>query len=358
MRRILFILPALLLVIAAGAETRVRKSIANGPMYPEKREDVLKALNRFYEGVTYSPPNQKLIACVVPHSAWGFCGPIDAAAFKELEVGQYERVIVLAPPHNMGFEGCSIPAVEAFTIPLGLIPLDGKVIGQLNYSALVSLRGVNYTKSTKPKLHETETSIENVLPFLLERIGPFFLVPMLVGDLKELDGKLSVARIEAVADALREVMDEKTLLVVSTDFTHFGNDFSFRPFSTDVSANIEKLDREAIRLLMEKDFDGLVRFLEKTNAPICGEASLLVLLKLLPPEARGEFLGYTQSMAKTKDQNRSVSYAAINFYDPTLPPRPAQRHIAPAGTDITGAPAPEKPPVEAAPLPPPVTEAK
>jgi hypothetical protein len=108
---------------------------------------------------------------------------------------------------------------------------------------------------------------------------------------------------------------------------------------------------------MEKDFDGFIKYLEKTKNPICGQAALLILLKLLPPQARGQLLDYTQSQFKTKLPDRSVSYAAINFYDPTQAPRPAQRQIAPAGSEITGVtefPAPEKstaaPALEATPV--------
>lgn len=340
----------------AHANASIRKFVAAGAMYPEKADDIVKAMNRFYEQVTYTPPQEKLLACVVPHSAWGFCGQIAAAGLKELNIGQYERVIVLAPSHASGFEGCSIPAVEGFTIPIGVIPLDGKSIGKLNYSALVTLRGVNYQNNKRRPLHETEYSVENILPFVLERVGPFFLVPILVGDLKELDGRLSPQRIEAVAETISSIVDDKTLIVVSTDFTHYGNDFSFRPFNTDIQQNIEKLDRQAFELVMNRDFEGFLRYLEKTNNPICGQAALLILMKLLPPQARGVLIDYTQSQMKTKNQDRSVSYAAINFYDPTQPPRPAVRQIAPVAAEITGVtqlPPSDRKPLEAAPAPAP-----
>ncbi len=328
-RLILVIALALVVCTVAMAQPRVRKSVANGPMYPEKREDILKALERFYANVTHVPPQEKLIAQIVPHSAWGFCGQIDAAAFKELQVGQYERVIVLAPAHNYSFEGLSIPAVEGFATPLGLIPTEGPVIGKLNYSAQISIRALNYRDKKRYKLHETEHSIENILPFLLERLGPFYLIPIMVGSLRETNGSLSPGRIEAAADSIREVMDDKTLLIVSTDFTHFGNDFSYRPFSTDIEKNIEALDRQAFELLTSRDFNGFIKYLEETKNPICGDTALLILLKLLPPQAHGKVIDYVQSQMKTKKPDRSVSYAAINFYDPTQAPRPAQRVVLP-----------------------------
>lgn len=329
---------ALVICTAAMAQPRVRKPVANGPMYPEKREDILNALQRFYGSVTYTPPQEKLIAQIVPHSAWGFCGEVDATAFKELKIGQYERVIVLAPSHAYSFEGLSIPAVQGFAIPLGLIPTEGSVIGKLNYSAQISIRALNYSKRNQFKMHETEHSIENILPFLLERLGPFYLLPIMVGSLRETNGHLSPGRIEAAADSIREVMDDKTLLVVSTDFTHFGNDFSYRPFSEDIQNKIEALDREAFRLVLSRDFDGFIKYLEQTKNPICGDAALLILMKLLPPQARGEVLAYTQSQMKTKRPERSVSYAAINFYDPTQPPRPSLQTALPGGD---AAPAPK-----------------
>lgn len=341
MRKFWTILAAAVLAVAfsAEAQVRLRKSVANGPMYPAAREDILKALERFYGGVSRTPPQEKLLAMVVPHSAWGFCGQVAAAAFKELEIGQYERVIVLAPSHGQRFEGLSLPAVEGFSTPLGLIPLEGPVVGKLSYSAQFSLRGLNYDKPGRVQLHESEHSIENILPFLLERLGPFYLIPVLVGDLTDAGGRLDPARVEAAAETLREVIDEKTLVVVSTDFTHYGNDFSFRPFNKNLEENIKALDEEAMRLVMARDVDGFIAYLKQTKNPICGQIPLLLLMKLLPARARGEVLDYTQSHLKTKSPNRSVSYAAINFYDPAAPPRPAQ--VAPvAAGGSEGAPAP------------------
>ena len=45
-----------------------------------------------------------------------------------------------------------------------------------------------------------------------------------------------------------------------------------------------------------------------------------MLLKLLPKHVQGQLLAYEQSGRLTKEQNRSVSFAAITFYDPARPP--------------------------------------
>jgi len=332
-RTLLLLLALLLAALDGAAETILRRHVGAGHDYPETREKILEALQRFYSTVNRQPPPQKLIATIIPHSPWGFTGPTIAAALKELEPGQYERVIILAPSHYKNFEGCSIPAVRGFSTPLGLIPMEGPVIGLLNFSAQISLRGVNYsTRSPQKQLHENEYAIETILPFLHERLGPFHLIPILVGDLRDGQGQLTIERIDNLADNLRRVIDEKTLIVISTDFTHFGNDFSFRPFNQNIPQNIEQLDQTAFDLILRRDFQGFLDYLKATKNPICGQQALLVLMRLLPPQAQGQLLHYTQSMSKTKRENRSISYASINFYDPTQPPRPSLRLRTPQTT--------------------------
>ena len=71
--------------------------------------------------------------------------------------------------------------------------------------------------------------------------------------------------------------DSNTLVIISSDFCHWGKDFDYFLLrenlnKTDncVSKQIEKLDKEAIELILRLDGDGLTDFLKKTENTICG----------------------------------------------------------------------------------------
>jgi len=147
------------------------------------------------------------------------------------------------------------------------------------------------------------------LPFLQQALDRFDLVPVLVGSLEEDDA----ARI---ASALRPLLSARTMVVVSSDFTHYGPNYGYLPFVSDVEENLRKLDHGAIRLILAKDFDGYMAYLRKTGDTICGRNAIAVLLKLLPQTAVGRLLRYDTSGRITGDFSNSVSYVSIAFTVP------------------------------------------
>jgi len=313
---------------AQGTEM-FRPPAAAGTFYPEDGATLLTAVRRYLAAAEVPERPGRLAAVVAPHSAYGFSGDVAAHAFKELQPGQYDRVIILAPSHFAPIEGCSIPQVDAYTTPLGPVPLDTEAIRKLAYSSLISVRRLHYNpRAERRPTHEREHAIEVLLPFLQERLGQFALVPMLVGELADTDSSHRDERVTVVAEAIRDVMDERTLLVVSTDFTHYGTAYHYTPFETmdDVPTAIRGLDRKAFELLLKRDTEEFRVFLDRTGATICGKDALLVLMKLLPASARGEVTAYLTSGERTGRSDQSVSYAAIRFHDPRTPP-PAQRPV-------------------------------
>lgn len=302
-----------------GAEV-VRMPIAMGSFYPETAEGLHAALTRFFDAAVVPYPDARLTAIVAPHSAYGFCGEVAAHAFKALRPGQFKKVMILAPSHYASFDGCSLPYVSAFATPLGLVPVDGEAVERLCRSPLVTCKTIHSQASAeRVPVHEQEHAIEVLLPFLQERLGLFSIIPVLVGNLNDASGRFSKNTCAAVADALRKVIDSDTLLVLSTDLTHYGNDFSFRPFRENIFENIDALDQQALDFITNKDADGFQAYLEKTRNPICGITAIHVFMRLMPRAARGIVLAHDLSGRKTNNEYRSVSYAAINYYIPNQP---------------------------------------
>jgi AmmeMemoRadiSam system protein B len=215
MRRVVYCLLIVVFVVqfGVGASEKVRLSVAAGPLYPMDVDTLRRVVNNFCDGADVVAREERLLACVVPHGGYGLSGEVAGHAFKDLKPGQYSRVIVLAPSHFAAFESCSIVAARAYVTPLGFVPIDQEAVRELNFSPLISTRGLRYkssdflSSSQYVKLHEEEHSIEAVLPFLQERLGNFSLVPILVGELGDASGKGSVRRnrIESIAAKIKMV---------------------------------------------------------------------------------------------------------------------------------------------------------
>ncbi len=292
----------------------IRPAVSAGTFYPDKAETLQNTLTKYFDAAVVPRPSARLVACIAPHSAYGFCGEVAAHAFKSLQPGQFDRVILLAPSHFHEFQGCSLPIADGYATPLGIIPIDRPLVEKLSRSPLIDCKDLAFWKPEG--IHEREYDVENLLPFLQDRLGRFKLVPVMVGKFTDLDGRFDRRSCKAVAEALRAVLDDRTLLVVSTDLTHYGNEFGFRPSALNMKETIEELDQQATDLIIQRDSEGFQHFLETTKVPICGANAVQILLMMLPSNARGIMLSRDVSANKTKENNRSVSYEAINFYVP------------------------------------------
>ena len=298
------------------AEVVVRPPIGIDGWYPTKPDELKKNVDTLLETAKADVAPGKVWGCIVPHAAYDFSGETDAAAFKQLKKGDYDRVIILAPSHIGAIQGCSIPKVEYYNTPLGDVALDGPAIRKLLLSSLFNLRVLDYSKKSKrPPIHEAEHGIEVLLPFLQEQLGGFKLVPIIIGELNNGEDKIDRAAIAVAADAIRSIMDDRTLLVVSSDFTHYGEPYRYTPFAKSKNPldDIKEMDKVAIDLILGKDLGGFIKHTEKSFSTICGRYPLYVFIQLLPTNTTGHLLRYDMSGTKTGKNNVSVSYAALTF---------------------------------------------
>ncbi len=244
-------------------------------------------------------------ALIVPHAALAYSGHVAGQAYTCVAGRQVERVVVLAPAHRAAFRGLALGTFRAFRTPLGDMAVDAAVCEEL----LRGGRGL----TARRDVFRGEHSIEVQLPFLQTVCPAARLVPILCGDLGEED-------IVPLAKALQTgVPAAGTLWVVSSDFTHFGPDFGYMPFTRDVLNRIEQLDRGAIGAVLRRDARAWREYVRSTGATICGADAIGLLLRLvqaLGPEWVPRLLDYTQSGRLAHDETHSVGYAAIAFFRP------------------------------------------
>lgn len=281
----------------ASAES-VRPSVLAGAWYPGEPNELAQLVDDLMDRAPAKAPAGPVRALVVPHAGYRFSGATAAEAYALVRGKEYRRVLVLAPSHYGRYRGLSVAEVEAYETPLGKVPLDRDAVAHLRRSSLVQAHAA---------AHAREHSIEIELPFLQQSLAPGWkLVPVLVGGLNDDDYAQAAA-------LLRPLLDAQTLLVVSSDFTHYGRRFGYLPFPRDeaTAAAIRELDDGAIRLIEENNRVGFLDYQRRTGITICGYRPLALLLALLPGDATVERLGYTTSGELTGDYRNSVSYQAM-----------------------------------------------
>lgn len=250
---------------------------------------------------TSEPITDDLLAIIVPHAGYMFSGATAAFAYKSAKQRKVERVFLLGPSHHIGFRGAAVPEAEVFATPLGDLHVDKELVNELKTYPMFS---------THVDVHRVEHSLELQLPFIKHCFGDAKIVPIVIGQLNgEADSRL-------IGEVLKRFITKDDLVVVSSDFTHYGPRYDYTPFGLgdDAPSRVGDMDGIAFSLLSDLDLEGFVDFLDRTGDTICGMYPCQVLLSMLPPSSHGTLLKYATSRdSHIEDKNNSVSYLAIAF---------------------------------------------
>lgn len=264
------------------------KSNFAGSFYPANPHQLATQI-RQYLSVPQKAINKPL-ALLVPHAGVIYSGPTAGYAYKQIENTPYERVIVLGPSHQIHHTTLALPIADGVTTPLGTIDFDNDLIDQLCQSA-------PFKKDNSP--HTQEHSLEVQFPFLqLALPNLFSLVPISVG-------AISADDIIKGAKKLAAALDEKTLLVISTDLSHYHS-----------QKTAEVLDRTTINHILNFDADGLIGSYQRKAAECCGIYPILLGLAIfreLGTEIHPTLLHYDTSASTSLDDQHVVGYVSVGF---------------------------------------------
>lgn len=223
-------------------------------------------------------------ALIVPHAGLVYSGPIAARAYARLAAvaARIRRVVLIGPCHRVPLKGLAVPGADAFVTPLGAVPVDRAAC-----DALLELPYVRVFDAT----HAQEHALEVQLPFLQTVLGAFAIVPLVAGD-------ASTAEVAAVLD--RVWGGDETLIVVSSDLSHYLDDAMAKRLDAATCRAIERLDDAAIG-----------------DDQACGRVPVRGLLRV----ARARGLGVTTLDLRTSgdtagDRRRVVGYGAWLFTEP------------------------------------------
>jgi AmmeMemoRadiSam system protein B/AmmeMemoRadiSam system protein A len=304
--------PILHVRAAEGAgEQKVRPAAVAGAFYPADPQVLSKTIDDMLAKAAPPPVDSTIestiIAAVAPHAGYPYSGPVAAWTYaaieREASAGhKYSRVVVIAPTHYVGFDFTSVYDGDAYTTPLGQVPVDKKFARELaKMSSTIQLSDKGHQATADAPEH----SVEVQLPWLQKILGNFELVPIVMGD-------TSYGSSRALGVALAKMLrdDHDTLVLASSDLSHF------HPY-----ADAEMIDHKTLHALEAYDYYSMSRNFQYRGPgqpgiwEACGGAPIVAAM--IYAERMGakkaEVLRYANSGDVTGDKSRVVGYSADLF---------------------------------------------
>jgi len=281
---------------AQSSKVVFRSLLADRGWYPADANVLSRQIESFFQKADVKPINNA-IAVILPHAGYAYSGQTAASALKTIN-RKYKRIIVIGPSHHLPMEEIlSVPRVTHYETPLGQIPLDVEFINNLlEYPVFQNV----------PYAHKYEHSVQIELP-LLQHCQKDFTIVLIVA------GQCSLGTIQKAGRILRGLVDADTLVVASSDFTHYGPNYRYVPFTENVPEQIKKLDMGAYEYIAKRDYKGFLEYIQRTGETICGYVPIAILLSMLDEGVKSEMIQYTTSGQLMNDFNNSVSYLSVVF---------------------------------------------
>lgn len=139
-------------------------------------------------------------------------------------------------------------------------------------------------------MHQSEHSLEAQLPYLQKKLGTFELIPIVMGNI---DPKI-------VADALIPYIDEHSLIVASSDLSHYHE-----------YEKAKDIDQSCIEAIVNYNFSQI----SLSSCEACGKIPVITLMRIAQEKGwSAKLIDYKNSGDTAGSKDRVVGYASIAFF--------------------------------------------
>jgi AmmeMemoRadiSam system protein B len=271
----------------------LRRMSVGGSWYPRQAATLAADVERYLEAADLKPASQRPLALIAPHAGLMYSGPVAAFAYKLARDAAYQVIVLVGPSHFVPFRGVSLWSQGAWETPFGGVAVDRELAATIRRESdeIVELETA----------HGREHSLEMQLPFVAHLWPGVPIVPLVMGHQTR---ETAVALGDALARAV-QTRRESTLLVASSDLSHYEDALTAAELDAVVIRHVETLDPE-----------GLMATLEHEPRHACGGGPIVSVLRaarmLGASDAR--LLRYADSGDVSGDKSSVVGYMAAAIW--------------------------------------------
>jgi AmmeMemoRadiSam system protein B len=283
-------LAALLLVLELGAAAASEPPPRFAAMYgdPTVFEQALA------KECATPPPGHHVTGITVPHHI--LAADLIARGFRCASGGLYERIILLSPDHFRRSERPFATTSRTFETVFGDVACDEIAVNSL--------------LATCPKIAESplfakEHGVHALLPFIAKLFPTAKIVPVALRIDSQREDWL------ALADALAPLVDSKTLIVQSTDFSHH---LSF--------GEARHCDQQTMNALALGDPEAVMHLRQPANLDSKGAQFVQMVLQRRIHHARPVVIANGNSQAYMPFRQEQTTSYIVQIYEPDDPPPP------------------------------------
>ncbi len=261
----------------------IRKPVAAGQFYPGSK----KELNLLIEALKPKPTRKSCAKGVIlPHAGYSFSGRVAVATLAQIRAPQ--NIVMLGPNHSGQGRNFALTSAESWQTPYGKVKVNQKLSKKiLDSGSWIEIDSL---------AHQSEHSLEVELPILQYFFKQFTIIPICCS-LADCQTYQEVAN--QISQGIRNDLKD-TLILVSTDLTHYEPDESAR-----------RKDRKAIEAIIELDAKKLLKEVDENNITMCGTAPVAIALFCLSKVRKAELILYQTSAEASGDYSSVVGYVGI-----------------------------------------------
>lgn len=269
---------------------KIRKAVVAGYFYPSNPQKLLDEIETLLSVAVREINLQNITGIISPHAGYIYSGKTAAFAYNLLKGKDVDRVIIISPSHREYFPGICIYEGDGYETPLGIVEVDTFLADKLAEENKIIYRGIQG--------HRDEHAIEVQIPFLQKILMEFKIIPIVMGDQSKI-------YVDELADRIHRIADNKTLIVASSDLSHFYS-----------KQEAERLDSIIERDINEFNFEKLQHDLEYKNCEACGGGPIVAMMKaaFLMNKKNAQVLNRSNSGDTTGDYNDVVGYLSAVVY--------------------------------------------
>jgi len=269
---------------------KVRNAAVAGKFYSGNERELRNDIEKLLESASNKKEYENIFGLVCPHAGYIYSGKTAAFAYNTIKNKTYKTVVVISPSHYEYFRGSSIYDGDGYETPLGVVTIDIEMRDKLITQSDLIFSG--------EKGHGQEHALEVQLPFLQTVLNNFRVLPIVIGDQRE-------NFVYELAEKLADVIDDRTLIVASSDLSHFYSKEQAQKLDSVVDSNISNFN-----------YQKLMQDLEMENCFACGGGGIVSLMKAaeLKNINNAEVLSRTDSGDVSGDNTGVVGYLSAVIF--------------------------------------------
>lgn len=280
-----------------------RRADFAGSWYPGSERECRRAIEAFSrEGVPCPDLSAQALGGVVPHAGWMFSGKIACNVIQCLTHQPHPDTCIIFGRHQRPGGQNYLMAEGSWDTPIGKLDVDEELTTRLSQ--------VYDFKVETTKTYEQDNTIELQLPFLSYFSPRIKIVPL---GLPPMDHSLAIA---TKAAEISKALGRKTIVLGSTDLTHYGYNYGFTPKGEGDGALSwvrETNDGRIVDLMLSMDGAAVIKEALKSHNACCpGAVGAAIEAAKALGATRAEKILYATSYDVRPDQS-FVGYVGILF---------------------------------------------